>query len=80
MLANKAGVNGLLIGAYSLLDSVGGPAADQGPWESAYVNLVRARAADPAGWVHTYVDPNDPLKGLTSTPAANYKIGLMLCL
>ncbi|HEX8040520.1 MAG TPA: RagB/SusD family nutrient uptake outer membrane protein, partial [Chryseosolibacter sp.] len=41
-----------------------------------YVNLVRARAADPAGWVHTYIDPNDPLKGFTDTPAANYKIGL----
>lgn len=41
-----------------------------------YVNLVRARASDPAGWVHTYLDPNDPLKGFTDTPAANYKIGL----
>jgi starch-binding outer membrane protein, SusD/RagB family len=41
-----------------------------------YVNMVRTRAADPAGWVHTYIDPNDPLKGFTSTPAANYKIGL----
>jgi hypothetical protein len=41
-----------------------------------YVNRVRTRAADPAGWVHTYLDPNDPLKGFTSTPAANYKIGL----
>jgi hypothetical protein len=40
------------------------------------VNLIRARAADPAGWVHTYVDSNDPSKGFTSTPAANYKIGL----
>jgi hypothetical protein len=39
-----------------------------------FVNLIRNRAADPAGWVHTYVDPNDPSKGFTSTPAANYKI------
>ncbi len=42
----------------------------------ADVNLVRARAADPTGWVHTYVDPNDPSKGYTTTPAANYKVGL----
>ena len=40
----------------------------------AYVNQVRNRAADPAGWVHTYVDNNDPSKGFTNTPAANYKI------
>ncbi len=42
----------------------------------AYVNQIRARAADPAGWVYTYVDDNDPSKGFTNTPAANYKIGL----
>ncbi|MEO9003714.1 MAG: RagB/SusD family nutrient uptake outer membrane protein [Ginsengibacter sp.] len=41
-----------------------------------YVNRVRARAANPDGWVHTYVDNNDPSKGFTTTPAANYKIGL----
>ena len=41
-----------------------------------YVNLVRARAADPTGWVHTYVDNADPSKGFTNTPAANYKVGL----
>lgn len=40
------------------------------------VNLVRARAANPAGWVKSYVDPKDPSKGYTTTPAANYKIGL----
>ena len=40
------------------------------------VNLVRARAANPAGWVKTYVDPADPSKGYSTTPAANYKIGL----
>lgn len=42
----------------------------------AYVNQVRARAADPAGWVKTYVDINDPSQGFTNTPAANYKVGL----
>lgn len=41
-----------------------------------YVNRVRARAANPDGFVHTYIDNNDPLKGFTSTPAANYKVGL----
>lgn len=41
-----------------------------------YVNLVRARAANPDGWVKTYIDPNDPMVGFTNIPAANYKIGL----
>ncbi|CAL1519057.1 RagB/SusD family nutrient uptake outer membrane protein [Chitinophaga sp. MM2321] len=41
-----------------------------------YVNRVRARAANPAGWVHTYIDNSNPLKGFTNTPAANYKVGL----
>jgi hypothetical protein len=39
-----------------------------------YVNMVRNRAAKPETWVHTYVDDNDPSKGFTNTPAANYKI------
>ncbi len=42
----------------------------------AYVNQVRERAADPDGWVKTYIDDNDPSKGFTATPAANYKVGL----
>lgn len=41
-----------------------------------YVNKVRARAANPAGWVKKYVDDKNPLKGFTDTPAANYKVGL----
>ena len=40
-----------------------------------YVNEVRERAADPTGWVHTYIDDSKPLGGFTNTPAANYKIG-----
>ncbi len=40
-----------------------------------YVNMVRARAADPVGWVKTYLD-NDPSRGFTDTPAANYFVGL----
>lgn len=39
-----------------------------------YVNRVRLRAANPDGWVKTYVDPSNPLAGFTDTPAANYKI------
>lgn len=42
----------------------------------SYVNRVRARAADPTGWVKTYVDNNNPALGYTNTPAANYKVGL----
>jgi len=41
-----------------------------------YVNMVRERAADPTGWVHTYKDPANPMGGYTTTPAANYKVGL----
>lgn len=41
-----------------------------------YVNMVRARVADPSNWVKKYVDDNDPLKGFSNDPAANYKIGL----
>ncbi|GAB3980071.1 RagB/SusD family nutrient uptake outer membrane protein [Spirosoma terrae] len=39
-----------------------------------YVNLVRARAADPVNFVYTYASATDPLAGYTATPAANYKI------
>ena len=39
-----------------------------------YVNMVRNRAANPAGFVHTYTDPANPLSGSTTTPAANYYI------
>lgn len=43
----------------------------------ADVNTVRNRMANhPEYWVHTYVDNSDPSKGFTTTPAANYKIGL----
>ena len=30
-----------------------------------YVNIVRARAADPVSWVHTYIDPTKPEAGFT---------------
>lgn len=38
------------------------------------VNMIRNRAANPAGWVHAYIDPNNPMGGFTNTPAANYFI------
>jgi hypothetical protein len=41
-----------------------------------YVNQVRARAMNPNGWVHTYINNNDPSLGFTNIPAANYKIGI----
>ena len=40
------------------------------------INMVRSRAADNTGWVHTYINNAAPLQGFTNTPAANYKIGL----
>jgi starch-binding outer membrane protein, SusD/RagB family len=40
----------------------------------AYVNRVRLRAADPAGWLHTYEDDSDPTAGFSDDPAANYVI------
>ena len=41
-----------------------------------YVNLIRSRAADQTGWVHTYIDNANPTKGFTNVAAANYKVGL----
>ncbi len=41
-----------------------------------YVNRVRARAANPNGFVKQYIDPSAPLKGFSDKPAANYKVGL----
>jgi len=41
-----------------------------------YVNRIRARAANPQGWVYKYIDDNNPLGGFSNTPAANYFIKL----
>lgn len=41
-----------------------------------YVNLVRARAADPTNFVYKYSNDADPLAGFSTTPAANYKIAV----
>ena len=39
-----------------------------------YVNMIRARAANPTGFVKEYIDNNHPETGFTNTPAANYYI------
>jgi len=39
-----------------------------------FVNLVRSRAANPAGFVHKYIDDANPQGGFSNTPAANYFI------
>lgn len=52
--------------------------AEVGSLEKAeeYVNMVRARAADPKSFVYKYLDNNKPMGGYSDTPAANYKVGL----
>ncbi len=39
-----------------------------------YVNIVRNRAANVAGFLKTYIDDTNPTAGFTNTPAANYDI------
>jgi hypothetical protein len=41
-----------------------------------YVNIVRARAANPVSWVYKYIDNSQPMAGFSDVPAANYKVGL----
>ncbi|HAM11696.1 MAG: carbohydrate-binding protein SusD [Bacteroidetes bacterium GWE2_41_25] len=41
-----------------------------------YTNMVRARAANPAGFVKKYINNSTPLAGFSNVPAANYKVGL----
>lgn len=41
-----------------------------------YVNIVRGRAANPAGFLKKYVNNADPSQGFSNTPAANYVINL----
>ena len=50
--------------------------ADAGNADNAQadVNIVRNRAANPAGFVHTYIDASKPQGGFTNIPAANYFI------
>ncbi|MFD2597490.1 RagB/SusD family nutrient uptake outer membrane protein [Sphingobacterium corticis] len=41
-----------------------------------YVNRVRARAADPQGWLYRYLSNSAPMSGFSTTPAANYVVNL----
>ncbi|AUD01003.1 RagB/SusD family nutrient uptake outer membrane protein [Spirosoma pollinicola] len=41
-----------------------------------YVNQVRKRAANKEGWVYKYANEADPSAGFSTTPAANYSVGL----
>lgn len=43
---------------------------------TTYVNMIRSRAADPTGFVYKYKNNVDASQGYSSTPAANYQIGL----
>jgi hypothetical protein len=45
-----------------------------GDFGLSYVNRVRARAANPAGFVYTYADPKNPTGGYSTTPAAKYVV------
>lgn len=56
-IANKAGVEGLLVGAYSLLDGEGGAGQDNGPWATAASNWVYGSVA--GGDAHKGSDPGD---------------------
>jgi len=56
VLANKAGVNGLLIGAYSMLD---GYAQTSTSWETSYTN-----------WVYGGIASDDAYKGSNTTDQA----------
>lgn len=39
-----------------------------------YVNQVRRRAANPAGFSYKYINPTAPMNGFSNVPAANYVI------
>lgn len=76
--SNSTGVNNVLIRFADVLLWAAEVEVEIGSLDKAemYVNQVRARAANPAGWVKKYVDDSDPSKGFTDIPAANYKVGL----
>src|SRR5215831_2421726 len=57
VLANKVGVEGLLIGAYSYLDGEGPAGTSNGPWATAASNWVYGSCA--VGDAHKGSDPGD---------------------
>src|SRR5690242_14209521 len=75
VLANKAGVEGLLVGAYSLLDGQGGAGGANGPWADAGSNWVYGSVA--GGDAHKGSDPGDqnlitPIETWQVLPANGY--------
>ncbi len=75
-LANKVGVNALLIGAYSLLDGEGGNSGgSNGPWATAGSNWVYGSV--PGGDAHKGSDPGDqnlitPIEQWNTSPSNSY--------
>ncbi len=75
LLANKAGVNGVLIGAYSLLDGEGGAGGGNGPWATSSSNWVYGSI--PGGDAHKGSDPGDqnlitPIETWNTSPTNSY--------
>lgn len=75
VIANKAGVEGLLVGAYSLLDGEGGAGGSHGPWANAASNWVYGSVA--GGDAHKGSDPGDqnlitPIETWLVTPSNGY--------
>jgi len=57
VLSNKVGVEALLVGAYSLLDGIGGNGGSNGPWATAASNWVYGSVG--GGDAHKGSDPGD---------------------
>jgi len=76
VLANKVGVEALLVGAYSLLDGEGSSAGTgNGPWATSSSNWVYESVA--GGDAHKGSDPGDqnlitPIEQWNATPANSY--------
>ena len=76
VLANKVGVEALLVGAYSLLDGEGSSAGtSNGPWATSSSNWVYGSVA--GGDAHKGSDPGDqnlitPIEQWNATPANGY--------
>ena len=75
LVANKVAVNGVLIGAYSLLDGEGGNGTGNGPWATAASNWVYGSVA--GGDAHKGSDPGDqnlitPIETWSTSPTNSY--------
>ena len=78
-LANKPGVEALLIGAYSMLDGQGGAGQNNGPWATASSNWVYGSV--PGGDAHKGSDPGDqnlitPIETWNANAANNYLVDI----